>query len=253
MIKVNIESFPANNSLIKNINISINDGEIIGIAGPPESCKSLLLSCIYGKLSAEQNLPFWKRVSSNNINRDLIASTLSQSNPYNTNDTLWQYLLSSLNFKKKLFSPHLKESKDTVISYSDRFNMSHLLNRKLSVLTDSQMKLAKIIFTFVREAELMLLDNAFTSLDLNGVQCLQREIKRYTATGKRSVVLSDHDLTYLFHTADSVYFMHNGTISEHIDPNDITADIIRKYFGVEVLISRNIYSGRPQVHLFPRN
>jgi len=45
--------------------------------------------------------------------------------------------------------------------------------------------------------------------------------------------------------------MEGGGIAEDLAPEALDADIIKRYFKTEVLVSRNIYNGRPEVHFFP--
>jgi hypothetical protein len=33
----------------------------------------------------------------------------------------------------------------------------------------------------------------------------------------------------------------------------VDADCVKRYFGADVLISRNIYNGKPEVHIFPED
>ena len=59
------------------------------------------------------------------------------------------------------------------------------------------------------------------------------------------------DLSFAAQTADRILVMEDGAVVEDIAPESLDADIIRRYFKTEVLVSRNIYNGRPEVHFFP--
>ncbi len=44
--------------------------------------------------------------------------------------------------------------------------------------------------------------------------------------------------------------MDNGSIVDSCVPADLTEDLLKKIFGVDVFITRNIYNGKPNVHLY---
>jgi hypothetical protein len=45
--------------------------------------------------------------------------------------------------------------------------------------------------------------------------------------------------------------MDNGRIAETGGADILNIGLIKKYFGIDTIISYNIYTGRPEVHFFP--
>jgi len=66
------------------------------------------------------------------------------------------------------------------------------------------------------------------------------------------VLLASGDINFIAQTADRVLVMDAGILAEDIAPERIDVELIRRYFKIEVLVSRNIYNGRPELHVFPR-
>ena len=62
-----------------------------------------------------------------------------------------------------------------------------------------------------------------------------------------------HDLNFLSQTVDRIIIMENGKIVQDGTHELINAEMVKKYFGCEVMESRNIYNGRVELHLFPEN
>jgi len=69
--------------------------------------------------------------------------------------------------------------------------------------------------------------------------------------GKRSVITASHDINFIAEIADRILILENGQIAEDIHPDKLNSKILKKYLSTETIISKNIYNGRPLVHLFP--
>jgi len=109
---------------------------------------------------------------------------------------------------------------------------------------------ALLAFHFIRDAQIVMLDNPTQNLSLPSYNQLHDAIIRYCSTGKNCCIIASHDINFLAQTVDKLYIMENGSIVDSCVPADLTEDLIKKIFGVDVFITRNIYNGKPNVHLY---
>ena len=122
---------------------------------------------------------------------------------------------------------------------------------KIGDVPDGVLRRALLARALIRSAHAVLLDNPTGDLDIVSVRLLKKALARYVIEGSRIAVISSVDINFIADVADRVLVMDGGRIVESGPVDIIDAELIRRYFGVDVIISRNIYNGRPQIHTFP--
>lgn len=130
----------------------------------------------------------------------------------------------------------------------ESFDLAIHADSSLGELPGGAQRRALLAFAFARSADYLLLDNPTDGLDLHGAAILLRAIQRYTMRGDKSILFATGDISFASQVADRILVMEGGKFAEDLAPDELDADLIKKYFDVDVLISRNVYSGRPQVH-----
>ena len=245
-----------NNQVLSNLNLSLNDGEIIGIIGPPSSGKSVLAKVLTGTTKNYKGDIF------HNNNKILKYSSkemftnfsyLIHEMPANPDASLINFLLSSRIIYKKIFKPYLESDFLAVEYYIKKFELEEFKDHKIYQLSDSILKKAQLAYTFIREAQNIILDNPTILLDIKGRMQLSRVLSRYVMDGENIIIICSNDLNFISQTVDRVLFIDQGKIIQDGSVEIITSELIKKYYHSEVIISKNIYNGRPEVHFFPES
>lgn len=255
MIKITGLTYTNNNlKLLNDININLNDGEIIGIIGESGSGKTLFLKALAGLLKNYSGEIFLNNISLDSIPaKDIpkhIASIFSNAPQDIIDDTVFNFLLQSRKSFKKLLNPFTDFDIQTTEEYINLFNLNEFRDTKVLSLSDGIFKKVQLAFPFIKIADLLLLDNPTAILDLHSITLLQKTILKYMMNGNKIIVIACNDLNFIFQTADRILIMKDGRIETEENPNLIDAQMITKYFKTEVLISKNIYNGKPVVHQF---
>ena len=254
MLKLNNLSLTiADNQILKSITVEFFEGEIVGIIGKPASGKSVLLQTIaqYYKHYIGEILFNAKPIQF--IKRRDFAQMISFQPPggfYNHYITLFDYLLSSRIPYKVFLSPFQSYDYDVVNTYIDQFELQQYKSKPLMLLSSDIQTRALLAFHFIRQAQVVLLDNPTQNLSLSSHNQLHKAIIRYCSTGKNCCIIASHDINFLAQTVDKLYIMDNGSIVDFCVPSDLTEELIKKILGVDVFITRNIYNGKPNVHLY---
>lgn len=243
----------AGNQIIKNITVEFFEGEIIGIIGKPGSGKSVLLQTIAQYYKHYIGEILLNATPVQLIKRRDFAQKISFQAPgvfYNRYITLFDYLLSSRIPYKTCLSPFQSFDYEIVNTYIDQFELQQYKSKSLiSLSSDIQIR-ALLAFHFIRQAQVILLDNPTQNLSLSSYNQLHNAIIRYCASGKNCCIIVSHDINFIAQTVDKLYIMDNGSIVDFCVPSDLTGELIKKFLGVEVFITRNIYNGKPNVHLY---
>ena len=257
MIEIKDLHFTYNGSdIIKGINTRFNDGEIIGIIGQSGSGKTILLKLLSGKIKDFKGEILIDRRPILSFSRKELHKNISYSCniiPENTEETLQNFLLLSRIPHKKFLNPLSDYDIQIVEENINMFELEQYRNNILSSLPDSILKKAILAFFFSRKAEIFLMDNPTSDLDISAMTILHKAIYRYVLDGKSIIILALNDLNFILQTSDRVLLLNNGELVMDVHPTGIDVDIIREHFGIEVFLSKNIYNGRPNIHFVPEN
>ena len=235
--------------VLNGIDLKFEWGEITGIIGPPGSGKTVLLRAMCGRIKrhtgemilSENGWPDNKRTS---------FSLHDSSSPEDQDITLEEYLVLSRIPYKKLFRSFDETDRLIASEYAGAFGLAPYADIEIGRLTDSTFKKALLAYAFIKKSPCLLLDNPTTGLDVSSCVSLQKEISRYVIDGVRSVVFCSHDLNFTAQTADRIIVLDGGRVCADIEPAELDAGLIKKHFGLEVIISRNVLNGRPEIHPF---
>ena len=103
----------------------------------------------------------------------------------------------------------------------------------------------------IKQPYALLLDNPTNDLDIASLRLLKKALSRHVMNGDRIALVCSNDLNFISQTADRILVMDGGRLVRIGDAGMLTADMIKRYFGIDALISRNVYTGKPEVHFFP--
>lgn len=253
MIDISKLSFSINGSSILNdISLSINDGEIVGLIGRSGSGKTVFLKSIAGLIrSYRGTVSITAAGSGAGADSGKTVSYYGSSVPQNPDESLYNFLMLARVPFKKLFRPFSDYDRQVTEDYMAVLDLARYRDVKISTLPDGIFRLAMLAFTFIREYYAIILDNPTNDLDIIAVRLLRKALARYVMNGNRIAVITSNDLNFISQTADRIFILHEGRIAESGPVDILNADAVKRYFGIDVLISRNIYNGKPEIHLFP--
>lgn len=259
MIQLNNVSYPPRDSVLKNMSLDVRDGEIVGLIGKAGAGKSVLLKLISRQIKApaviNEALKFKDKAISHFSQKELsrYMNVPMNTSPENPDEILENFLLLSRVPYKEFMSPFAEYDLTITDSFIERFGLSEFRRFPLKKLSASLLQRVLLAFAFIREPELLLLDNPTSNLDMEGEKRLYKEILKFTMDGDRSAIIASHDINFISQVCDRIIVLEDGKKAEDIPAEKLNNDILKTYLAVDTIITRNIYNGRPLVHLFPDN
>ncbi|MCU0847530.1 MAG: ABC transporter ATP-binding protein [Spirochaetes bacterium] len=235
--------------VLNGLDLKLEWGEITGIIGPPGSGKTVLLRALCGRIKRHAG----EIILSENgwpDNKNTAFSLHDYASPENQDITLEEYLILSRIPYKKLFRSFDDTDRQSASEYAGAFGLVPYTGIEIGKLTDSTFKKALLAYSFIKKSPCLLLDDPTTGLDVCSCVSLRKEISRYVIDGGRSVIFCSHDLNFTARTADRIIVLDGGRVCADIEPAELDAGLIKKHFGLEVIISRNVLNGRPEIHPF---
>lgn len=237
--------------VLRDISLSMNDGEIVGVIGKSGSGKTVFLKSIAGRIhSHEGTIDVRSGADASRGERGRV-SYYGAAVPQNPEETLYNFLLLARVPFKKPFRPFSDYDRQVTDEYLAALGLSEYAEARISILPDGIFRMAMLAHTFIAEPHAVVFDNPTNDLDIVSVRLLRNALTRFVMNGSRVAVISSNDLNFIAQTADRIVIMDRGGIAETGAADIMTADTIRRHFGVDVLISRNVYNGKPEVHIFP--
>ncbi|HOK91625.1 MAG TPA: ABC transporter ATP-binding protein [Spirochaetota bacterium] len=253
MIELKGVAFTLDENLTVEVDdLEISESEIVGITGNGGSGKSSLLKLLYGDIKDFEGCYFFDGKNISNISkkeRKVIFYFLPPIADFNPEDTLFDHVIrGQLNYKKFLnpYSPSQKEMTSDIIH---SLNLSHLSNHRLKSLSHSIIKMANLAQGINSQCKVLLMDSPELFLDFRQKITLTRTLKKYAATGKISIIVASSDLDFLIKLCDKIIFLKNGKIFATGHSEIITDSLIKEVFGVQSIISKNIISTLPEIHI----
>lgn len=212
-------------TLVKNIDFSVEKPSLIGVVGSNGAGKSTLLKTLCGLL-----LPLSGSVILNGKNTELLSikeiatqiTYLPGSKTFHPNLTVKELLLlATMNTAFSFYKiPALNEVQQNAL---ERLGIVHLAEKPLGKLSDGQYQLASVAFALCRNTSVILFDEPLAFLDFHNRKLLLRYFSQLVSSFGKTILFSSHDL-YVLHHCDKIWQIEDGAFSE-IEKNAI-ADFV---------------------------
>ena len=178
-------------SVLQNINFSTEKGEHIAVVGPNGAGKSTLLKIIAGVIKPESGQI---KIFGKKPDRHVCIAYIDQLLEANQLFPLTVEAVVSMGrmSNKRFPSRDRNEDKQIVTEALEYVSLYHLRNRHFNELSRGQRQRMFIARGLAQQAEVMLLDEPFTGLDLKSNDNLHQIID--SLRGKKTLLIATHDL-----------------------------------------------------------
>ena len=207
-------NYPERELTLKNINLNIGKGKLIAIIGKSGSGKSTLVDLILGlyEKNSGKILVDGKELESLDLNsyRHKIGYVPQEPQLFNSNireNFLWSNPKAT---EKEIWEAcKISNSKDFVNALPKKLDT--VLGERGVRLSGGQRQRLALARALIRNPELLILDEATSSLDTESENLIQKSIDKLK--GKTSIIIIAHRLSTI-RNADYVYILDNGEIVE---------------------------------------
>ena len=211
----NISKFFGKNLVLKNISLTVEEGERLVIIGPSGCGKSTLLRCLNyiekpnkGKVLFEGRDLSDSRVDINKI-RMKMGMVFQQFNLFPHLTVLENMILAPT--KLKIMSD--EEAKKKAISLLESIDLKDKKDFYPSQLSGGQKQRVAIVRAMLMDPKMMLFDEPTSALDPEMIGEVTSLMQKLGDDGMTMVVVS-HEMNFVKNFATRVIFMENGTIIE---------------------------------------
>ncbi len=203
----NIRKAYKNKTVLSEVFMSCEKGEIKGLIGRNGSGKSTLLKIVFGTEKAESKfVRIGHKVIKNVSDGRSLINYLPQDNFLPNNVSI-----------KIVISLFLDEDNKAILFENDY--IKPLLNKKNEHLSGGEKRIIEILLMVHSKADFVLLDEPFNGLS----PILKEYIIKYIKTIKSSkgFIITDHDYETVISLADNIMYLQNGFIRDITDTKEL--------------------------------
>jgi lipopolysaccharide export system ATP-binding protein len=233
--------------VIRDISLSIQNGEVVGLLGPNGAGKTTTFHCVVGLVRPDagrillgthdvSGLPMYLRARSG-------ISYLPQEPSIFRKMTVEQNLIAILE-TLDLPAEEIRRRTDGVL---EEMKITHLAHSPSYALSGGERRRAEIARALVIAPSFMLLDEPFSGIDPIAVADIQKIIYQLKAKGI-GILMTDHNVQETLRITDRAYIIAEGRIFRKGSPDQLAADpeVRQVYLGAHFrLVGREAFEPAP--------
>ncbi|MDB3937768.1 LPS export ABC transporter ATP-binding protein [Flavobacteriaceae bacterium] len=216
--------------VVKDISLTVNQGEIVGLLGPNGAGKTTSFYMIVGLIKPNggkiyldnqeiTKFPMYKRAQSG---IGYLAQEASVFRKLSVENNILSVLqLTKLSKKQQL------EKMESLI---DEFGLNHIRKNRGDLLSGGERRRTEIARALATDPSFILLDEPFAGVDPVAVEDIQRIISKLTKKNI-GILITDHNVQETLAITDRTYLMFEGNILKDGKPEELAEDeIVRKVY-----------------------
>ena len=210
------------NTVLRDINLSVSKGEVLSIIGASGSGKSTMLRCInlLETPTSGQILYHGKDITGHDMNlsqyRAKVGMVFQSFNLFNNMTALNNCITGQVSVLKR----SREEAETIAMKYLERVGMAPYINARPSQLSGGQKQRVAIARALAMEPEALLFDEPTSALDPEMVGEVL-DVMRSLAEDGLTMIVVTHEMAFARDVSSNVVFMSGGVICEEGKPHDI--------------------------------
>lgn len=209
------------NEVLKNINFSVNRGDVTCIIGSSGSGKSTMLRCINlleeptdGEIIYKgQNILETKNIPAYRAKVEMVFQSFNLFE----NMTVLKNCTIGL---RKVLKVDKETAKKEAMRYLEKVGMAPYINAKPKQLSGGQKQRVAIARALAMKPDVILFDEPTSALDPQMVGEVLEVIKNIAGEGLTMIIVT-HEMAFARDVSNHVVFMHDGVICEEGTPEEI--------------------------------
>lgn len=215
----NLHKSFGNNEILKGVDFSVEEGQVITIIGSSGSGKSTLLRCINlletpdsGRIIFQGRDILHEDIEENDHRKNL-GMVFQNFNLFNNLNVLENTCIG----QTKVLNRNRKEAEEKALYYLGLVGMDAYKNAKPHQLSGGQKQRVAIARAITMEPKILLFDEPTSALDPEMVGEVLATMKKLAQLGFTMIVVT-HEMDFAREVSDRVIFMDQGKILENLDP-----------------------------------
>lgn len=230
--------------IVSDINLSVKNGEIVGIIGPNGCGKSTLLKSIYKVLKPENGTVFLDDIDVLNSRSKSIAKNMAvvgQFNELSFDFSVQEVVMLGRAPHKNLMERDRKKDFEIVDNALELVNLLDFKDRSYATLSGGEKQRVILARSIAQQPKFLVLDEPTNHLDIK----YQLQILKVVKHLNIGTLAALHDLTIAADFCDKLYVMKKGQVVAVGAPQEVlTKERIKDVYDIDSEIYKNPINGR---------
>ncbi|WP_316160497.1 ABC transporter ATP-binding protein [Bradyrhizobium sp. SZCCHNRI20481] len=212
MVEINQVTMSFGNyTAVRDVNLTVADGEFLAIAGPTGCGKSTILNAIAGLLKPS--------AGSIAIDGQPVRGVQGNIGYLFQQDALlpWKTAIENVELGPLFRGVSASERHERAMAWLVKVGLKGFEHRYPHQLSGGQRKRVQMAQALIHGPKVILMDEPFSALDIHTRHLMQNELLRLWQEEKRAVVMITHDLEEAIALGDRVVVLASGPASRVID------------------------------------
>lgn len=201
---------------LKDVNLTVKEGEFLVICGPSGCGKTTLLRLLKNELApvgTREGEIYYKNTRLADWSKKTLIEEIGFVSQDPENQIVMDEVMQEIVFGLENLGYSNFEMRKRVAEMVHFFGMEDLLELKPSELSGGQKQMLNLLSTLLLKPKVLLLDEPTSQLDPIAARELLSTLERLNEEMGITIILVEHRLEQLFSTADRILFMQKGAIS----------------------------------------
>ncbi len=236
----NVVKIYRSRTVVKEVSVSVQQGEIVGLLGPNGAGKTTTFYMIVGIIKPYSGrvflddreitkMPMYRRAQ-------LGVGYLAQEASVFRHMSVEDNIMSILEFRKDLTTAERKEKLQSLIT---EFGLEKIRRSKGIQLSGGERRRTEIARALANDPKFLLLDEPFAGVDPIAVQDIQ-DIVAHLKDRNIGILITDHNVHETLSITDRAYLLYEGSVLHQGTPEEMAADpdVREKYLGRDFELRR---------------
>ncbi len=237
--------------VLENISLHFKKDKFYGIIGPNGVGKSTLLKSIIGYFAPKSGEIFIKdKLISEYSHHDLakIISLIPQTINLQFDYTVREIVLMGRYPYISYFRGYSKEDYEICDRILNRLDLWKYKDTNFTNLSGGEQQRSIIARSLVQDTPIILLDEAFSHLDLHHQLELVEWLKNINENDNKLIIMVSHQLNLAFEFCNELIILKDKNVMMTGKPEEIiTTEMIQKIYGKKLFVNENPHSKRPNI------
>ena len=225
--------------VLNGVDLTVENGELVGLLGPNGSGKSTLLECCNRILEPDAGSVSIDGDRVADLGRNETARRIGYV-PQSERSAFPATVFDTILMGRRPHSGWTPSEDDRMVvaRVIDALDLSAFATRTVDELSGGQRQKVRLGRALVQETSVLLLDEPTAGLDLKHQLSVLDHLREHVDATSVSGLVAMHDLNLASRYCDRVALLSGGTVTVAGDPDDLTAETIESVYDVEVTIAR---------------